>query len=249
MDKICKLLSKYDTFKLSKSKLYQELILDKEKLLKDSDVSIIFKDEFDLYKNEIILKSIKNKIMLETTFNNTYGLAMDYWDSLSYEQRLKLVNTDLDKIKKDIVSFVYDDKIIYIPIFDTSLNEMYANEITLLLIKKYRHLYKEYNKLIDLSLYDNRVFASDFSSLDFIKQNNQLICVYNKEFNKIYLIDKFKIMFSLSFNVDVENHKEQIATYLLEGNVKKLISYLVDNYLIDDKISKKLLKYNNKLDK
>ncbi len=128
MKKVCrKLAKKYYTplKKVNANKVFTAQMTDK---LKAYDLMREINDDLVYYQLEILYRGICNKECLEEMFLDAYVKMYDYWQDLDYQQRKHQVNVDLQPYLEQMCCFVYEGEVIYLPMFDRRMNQLYRED-------------------------------------------------------------------------------------------------------------------------
>ncbi|MEG0264714.1 MAG: hypothetical protein RSC93_05740 [Erysipelotrichaceae bacterium] len=251
MEKILKLCNKYYNLKYEKSLTYQTLYKELKVLNEKYHLTLYDGNEFDCFKNEILYHSLCNKIAFEECFLKTYVSMHDYWYDLDYKERKHQMNVDIDGMRASLPMFLYQDQCIYLPIFDEKMNRLYLDEMVLFDLKQYGKIRNEFKAYIKIPRYGKALYESKFTSLEFIKEIEDTTWVYARELNRLYCLenDQYKEMFCLNPDKDDASHVQLIKIVeLYHENLEiELIDYLIQEMFVDEKVSKKLKKYQHKL--
>lgn len=247
MDKIIKILNKKYKDKLSKQTFYKEKLDKMSKLLKEYNLPCNPKDEFAFFQTEVVYESIYNKKSLEDSYLDSYVEMHDFWNDLDYKEKKHQVNVDIARRCSHLKSFYKETTQIYIPMFDERMNTIYAEEIVMLDLKQYRRFIKDFKDIIKENYYGILPYQHDFTSAAYIRGNEQRFFLYQPQMNRIYIIEDYKCIESISFDperVDMVsmNHLEMLAQLYDERNVAGFVEALEQFNLVNERILKKLKK-------
>lgn len=247
MKKVIKLLSKYYETNISKEmKKKQDMI---KKLCKEYDLTFESKNDYSCFKNEVLYESLCNKMKFEETFQNAYGQMADFFDSLDYQTKKRLMNTEVDKVKKEMKKFQFMNKEIYIPVFDDKMNTIYSDEMALFTLKQYHSLIKNFKEHVKQNLYGEYPYQSGFSSAVYV-------CSYETGFvlkyeNNLYFIENDILVQKLSFSDKIKECDNGTISILVQlyrcGKTEEFIKFLMNYEFVEGKIYSKLEKYLNKM--
>lgn len=200
------------------------------------------KKEFDFYVNEINYHGIQNKQAIEKAFKTARINMDDYYDALSYEQKNKLMDYEIKKSLETLPCFKYEDEMIYIPFFDMHLNHVYNAEVPLFDLKKYADLMLFYKEKMQNNIYGYEVYASSFSSLQFVLKQDENCALYCDKRKKLYFLSNFEMEEYIvleNINLDI---MQNIASAYFNKNVDLFVELLLNNAVIDEKLYKKINK-------
>lgn len=236
---------------LEKTELYKEIEEYKDEL-NQMNAKVSIKDEFDMFDYEILMRSRKNQKSIDETYEMFYSLNQDALEYVSYEQRRKMFVSDLEFALKKLSFFEYNNQKIYIPHLEPRMNERYIHDYEMLLLKQHQEYLKNYsvNKKTIISLYGNRVYRTDFSSLEVVYEDNRHICLYYDEMHTIYIFQKETE--KLLNKIIIKDHKDdeetsisqvkEIASFVEEYKYKECLDYMHENHFIGEKTYKKMSK-------
>lgn len=180
MIKTLKLLQKYNGLNLNQRQLKSK-ILEIKRDFKVFNIEIKIKTECDYFEALIKHEALKNKQKFEKLYENERHQLLDIWDNLSYQERNKLIQLKLDEIKESCHFFKTDEnKVIWIPFFDTLLNGLYHNDIAIFELQQYYKLYKDFkDRQIDIRDYGFLPYTSSFIDVHVISsQKNRIVFYY-----------------------------------------------------------------------
>jgi len=251
MEKIYKLLHKHydiDLLKSSKVKAKREIM---EKTFKLYHIPYQEENELDYFNNEIIYQGIRNKQKIETAHFEGRVIMNDFYDTLDYEEKRRLMNYETSKAKASLPFIISEKKPIYIPFFDQRMNQIYDNEMVLFDIKKYSY-YKENFKqiMIDFKSYGNQFYQLNFCSAKLIYTQDDKLALFNEINNCIYFVDNSKLVNHLTLIKPLESFvlKEICYTFFNE-TIQMMVELLIRFELIKEKDIKKVNKLLKKVGK
>ncbi len=169
---------------------------------------------------------------------------IDYWQTLNYEERKRLVNIDINQAIQHLPYVTKDGKKIYLPCFNEKINTIYREEMVLFELKQYNRLRFECSHVIDKTKIDLNMVKAHFTSLEYIcgkEMNYWAYCPIN------YLLVKFvnnsieDYLPILRFNGDHQQLCELIKLYD-ENNEEMVLKFLVEYHLTSDKMEHKIVK-------
>lgn len=250
MNKVFNLCNKKYNLKYEKNPIYQTLYKNLTSLNEKYHLDLYNHNEFDCFRNEILYYSLLNKIAFEDCFLKTYVNMYDYWYDLLYQERKHQMNVDIDLMRTSLPCFQYQEQLIYLPFFDELMNQMYLEEMVLFDLKQYGKFRNEFKELIQIPRYGSALYDSDFTSLELIREKDSQIIVYSRAMNRLYFLENDQFVESISMISEKSDAtKEQLLKIIElyeEDNEIELINQLIDEGFVDEKLSKKLKKIQNK---
>lgn len=166
---ILRKIQKKDEIKLLKCDSVKRFIRENELYLKRYKIDFSIKKEEDFFYFECLIQTLKNKEAFEGSFVRAYDDMIDYWQTLNYEERKRLINIDIDKIKKDMPFVQRDGRRLYMPCMNEKINAIYENEMVLFELKQYNRLRFECKDMIDTDHLTLEMVLFHFTSLAFVK--------------------------------------------------------------------------------
>lgn len=252
MKNVREILAKKYHKSLRKVTSYKARLFEMQKLFKEYGIACVMKDEFSFFQIEIIYESILNKQRFEDTYLTTYVTMHDFWEDLDYQERKHQMNVDIDRMRKELKSFPFNNEEIYMPMFDERMNRLYTQEIVLLELKQYGRFQRKFDDVIQKDLYGINPYMYNFTSCLFICGDEKHFSIYNPDLNRLYFIEDFVCTSQLSFDpsksgdTDFETMKH-IAQLYMRQEEQELAKLLIDSNLINEHIKKKLNKYIQKM--
>lgn len=224
---------------------------DKMKLcLTEYGIPMEKKDDPSYFWLEIMYYSIQVKLRFEEVFLDTYVKMFDYWYDLTYLERKKQMNIDIDRLREQLPSFKAGEQDIYMPCFDKRFNNLYATEIVLLDLKQYHAFIRTFDKEIYEHLYGVDAFLYGCNSAEVVAQGEESFVLYHRGVNRLYVYRHDTYTHCLSFDPkqvpEEDSIIKQIAAYLLQEQEDEIIALLQDSELISKKMKQKLQKYQKK---
>lgn len=243
MDKLFEVLHKAYDKNFYKQKEVKAKKEEMEQLFKKWKIPYTFHDAYDYFHNEIIAKGIENKQAFENCHSETRVKMVDFYSTLNYDEKRRLMNREVELIEPKLPKRVVDGISIYVPFFDKRMNEIYHNEMVLYDIKKYGY-YKERfeNAMHDISMYGNVFYDEDFCSAKKVYEEANTFALYDAKLRCLYFIKDQKLVQHISFPVDVD-----IATLMklshvyFHNSTEVFVNALMDEQLILPKEKKKLI--------
>ncbi|OCN04604.1 hypothetical protein A4S06_10995 [Erysipelotrichaceae bacterium MTC7] len=243
MNKLLEVLHKAYDKDFYKQKAVKEKKQQMEETFKKWKIPYTFHHALDYFHNEIIMQGIKNKQAFETCHSETRVKMVDFYQTLNYDEKRRLMNREIELIEPNLPKRMVDDVAIYVPFFDKRMNEIYHNEMVLYDIKKYGY-YKERfeNAMQDIQNYGNIFYQEDFCSAKKVFEEDTKLALYYEPTHCLYFIKDGKLVEHLSFPVAVEALTlMQISYVYFHKSVEVLVNTLMDEQLILPKEKKKLI--------
>jgi len=213
-------------------------------------------DEASFFEALIQYEGLKNKQMLEATFEAERHELSEIWPNITYQERNKLVNIKINDLKNSLRYFKNDkNKIIWIPFFDELLNALYHNEMAIFDLDQYYRLYKHFKeRLIPVKTYGLAPYTSDFMDItDLISGSDHRIFYYHP-LKSIFILDaslrlkRIPLSKSMCQVHPLNRDLIQLANAVMSGDEKIYLNTLMTSPLISDKVKLKLNKvYKNVL--
>lgn len=247
------LLNKYRyPFQIHKTEVYKNLDKHKE-ILKEEGFSFSIKTMKEVFDGEIVLQGIMSKLKMDACYTAFVGNNYDTFDYINYDEKRKMFNHDMEVLCVDFPSFI-DPKsgiTIYIPFFESFINQRYKEDYQILTLKKHEEYLREYpRELSNISkLYGIHPYVSTFSSLQVVGKDDEYVYfyftesksvhVFDKEGNivdEINVVDKFN-----TFDPTIEQIQE-LLKYMLVNNDQDNLEYMHQHAFISDKAYKKINK-------
>lgn len=242
MDKILKKLHKKLDTNVEKDFALKKHIQEMDALFKKEGLTFDEKDKLVYFKKEIAYQGIQNKKAIEQAYLEGYTKMHDYFDSLEYSEKQRLMNVENEAIYTSLPKFEWDAQSIYIPFFDVKLNAIYEKETVLFSLKQYRSLFQNYKESVQENLYGLEVYKSSFSSFDFVYGYPTKYALYSQNLGRLYFVcDDVCVDF-----VSVKHMDDTIMVALSEAyfnqDKETFIASLETSENVDEKLAKKLRK-------
>lgn len=248
METLIKLLLKDNKQKLLKQLAYKQQWQKMKQVIPSSFFNTKIRTDFDYYTLEVIYQGILNKQTLQNRYEKTREQLYDLWDVLDNKERLLFINKDLNKIKPNLISFQFQDTTIWIPFFDTLLNNLYDHSMTVFELKQYHNLYESYkDRIIPIRFYGCTPFKAGFSKAQYLCGDDDCFVLYNPDINCMYRIQSYQEQLRLPLSLQLDNNQLQaVAQHLLTDNVNALYEFFIEHELCSPKVLKKIIKHYRK---
>lgn len=253
MKSLLELLNKTYDKKLADHKQYKQELENMKKVLKEYEVLCSESSDADCFRYELIYRSIQIKQRFEDTFFDTYVKMFDYWYDLTYLERKKQMNVDIEQLKSGLISFPFEQEEIFMPSFDAKFNHLYNTEIVLLDLKQYHAFIRTFHAEVKENLYGVLPYEKGFSSCQVITQMGNSFVLYQPLIHRLYVYEDgvMKRWCSLCEKQGEpagEELKEAAMLFMLDRE-QDLAASLLQSSLINDKMKKKITKWMKKFQK
>ncbi|MGX8834214.1 hypothetical protein ACWG0P_08365 [Amedibacillus sp. YH-ame6] len=243
---------KYDST-ITKRKNMKKTWKSMIEMMEERSIKVPGNSDTDFFQSELIVQSIHIKEKFEEVFLDTYVSMHDYWYDLTYQERKKQMNIEIDKLKSELPFFSYDSQEIYMPCFDAKFNHLYTDEIVLLDLKQYHTFIRTFASQVLCNVYGVLPFQYGFSSARVIIQNEYGFVLYHKTVNRLYVYHKDTFVKALSLCPEKLPENDDVlillAKELLLDNEDELIDILMESTLVSKRMIKKLHKLKAKKQK
>ncbi len=184
-------LSKYSrSFDYKKTELFREYRKNSSSL-KEKGYDLKIKSSFDLYKYQIIMRTLENETEIITSMKSMIVENDDLIKYLNYQERRNLYRVEMSAIVAKMRHLQYDSPI-YLPCFDRLVNGHFLNDYETLSLKKYQEILNSDNRCFSdmFACYGYDLYSSEFCDLKLLDSNDELVIYYSKDFEVMYIIDK-----------------------------------------------------------
>lgn len=250
MQNFIELLNKTYDKHLCDKKAFYKPFKKQAALLQEYQINVAMKTDCDIFQCEIILYSIHVKQAFEAVFLDTYVTMFDYWYELTYLERKKQMNLDIERLMDTLPSFMIEDSRIFMPCFDASFNRLYTEEIVLLDLKQYHVFMNTFVDQIHPGLYGVEPYRQACSSAQVLATGSHAFVLYHPLVHRFYHYLDGACVNTLSLDPknDKEEdaaHRELAALFLLQDE-DALLQMLVEKDFVHAKMKKRLQKYQLK---
>lgn len=240
---ILKKIQKKDEIRLLKCDAVKRFIKDHEYFLKRYQIDLSIKEDEDFFYFECLIQTLKNKEMFEGSFVRSYDDMSDYWQTLNYEERKRMINTDIDQIKKDLPFVLRHDQRLYLPCMNEKINAIYENEMVLFELKQYNRLRFDCKDMIDASSLTLEMVRDHFTSLEYVQGDEKDYWAYCPLNHMIYhfMTDRIQETFPLvGFNGKAYELVEWIE--LFKKDEDACLNMMIEKEWISAKMRHKAIK-------
>ena len=236
-------IRKNDWMKLLKCNEIKKFVKENSIYLTRYNISLPIKTDIEYFYFEALVQTLKNKEVFEGSFVKSFDDMFDYWQTLTYEEKKRMINADLEKNIKDLKCIHLNDRKYYLPVMNDKINAIYENEMVLFELKQYNKLRFDCKDMIDKYEITLPMIQSSFTSLEYIQGEELDYYCYCKVNHLIYhfvdskIVEVFPI---LGFNGNIEELKEFLLLY--QTDEIACIQLLMDKKWISEKMIKKMIK-------
>lgn len=236
-------IRKNDWMKLLKCNEIKKFVKENSIYLTRYNISLPIKTDIEYFYFEALVQTLKNKEVFEGSFVKSFDDMFDYWQTLTYEEKKRMINADLEKNIKDLKCIRLNDRKYYLPVMNDKINAIYENEMVLFELKQYNKLRFDCKDMIDKYEITLPMIQSSFTSLEYIQGEELDYYCYCKVNHLIYhfvnskIVEVFPI---LGFNGNIEELKEFLVLY--QTDEIACIQLLMDKKWISEKMIKKMIK-------
>lgn len=241
---LLKKVQKNDRCKLLKCDFVKKYIKENSLYLNRYKITCPIKKEDDFFYFEALIQTLKNKEIFEGAFVKAYDDMIDYWQTLTYEERKRLVNADLEKTIATLPYVQSEQQKLYLPCMNDKINVIYEKEMVLFELKQYNRLCFDCKDMIDKSNVTFDMVKSNFVSLNYVQGDQNDYWCYCKinhtlyHFNHTLIMDSFPIV---NFNGEVHELCEFIQFYENKDE-ESSIHLLINKDWLSDRMKKKVIK-------
>lgn len=191
MKKLSNLLNANIKRTFTSSSIEKTLAASYEKQWQKQGQKVSLKSEMDLIQSSVIFRSLDNKMKLENAYLLVRDDLNDFWNTLDYLERKRIVNIDMQKTLDNLPSFFYKKwgKDVYISFFDERINDLYQNEMVMFELRQYAqlaHQFKEF--IVNEGNFDFDMYNGKFVPTLFLGKELDTTVLYNETLHKIYVI-------------------------------------------------------------
>lgn len=236
-------IMKREKIELLKCKSVKTFIKENQEPFRFYKIDCPIKDE-DYFYFESLVHTIQNKETIENAFIKIFDDMRDYWQTLTYEERKKLVNIELHEKIKDLIYVPCGTKRNFLPHIDEKMNRIYEDEMVLFELKQYNALRFDFKHLIQQSQLNQEMVQYGFTSLKFIEGNQEDYMAYCPINQTLYHFKNYGIVNSLTLVGFHEAWDDlKIFIHLLRNEDENgCCSFLMDKKWVSEKSCRKIEK-------
>lgn len=197
MKKLIKILSQENKLNLRNTPKLRVLSNEIRRSFLVYGIQIKIRTDAEFFDGLIQYQGLINKNAFEECFERERRNMIDLWNHLSYQEKNRLINIELNDLKNSLKFFKdKDGKITWIPFFDELLNALYHNEIAILELNQYFKLYKQFK--------DRRVSQIHYGWYPYHAQFMDISVIYETTHLKFFYYEPLRSLFKLDLNMVLE---------------------------------------------
>jgi len=252
MKKILKILTQENKITLKNNLKLRTLCIEIRRSFLMFGIQIKLNTEADFFDALIQYQGLTNKRVFEDCFENERRKIIDLWDHLSYQEKNKLINVELNDLKNTLRYFKdKNGKVTWIPFFDELLNALYHHEIAIFELDQYFKLYKQFK--------DRRVHQHYYGWYPYQTQFIDITEVFENEDIKLFYYEPLKSLFKLDRSMKIERwpldktlcqiHPLKkdllaLANVIVSHQEEAIVKHILESMLFSDKTKRRIkLKY------
>lgn len=255
MKKLSNLLNKAIKRTFNSSSVERTLASQYEKEWIKQGKKLTLKTELDYIRASVIYRSLDNKQKLEASYILVRDGLNDFWNTLDYTERKRIVNIDMQKTMESLPSF-FSKKWgvdVFISFFDERLNELYSSEMVMFELRQYNqltHQYKEF--IVDNGDFDFDVYNGEFVPTLYLNKEGNKVVLYNKTLQKLFVVEgeevySFPLLDSSANNKAVTNEiLLPLADLLIKNDMQEFMKLAKSFGLYSESFTEGILKKYNK---
>lgn len=246
-----KILQKKYHKSLSGLKIHKKSMRKMSRTLEEFGITIDGKRDIDYFQMEIVFQSLKIKHQFEDIFFEVYTRMCDYWEDLTYLERKKQMNIEIQQLKNNLPCFTFHDEKIYMPCFDERFNHLYNTEIVLLHLKQYHLFITKFANLVQRNLYGKLPYQHNFSSAVCVADREQDFILFHTDMNRFYVFkeNRYHCMFPFHIKKTIPDEVvKEMGIAILKNDEKHILKLIEESHCVSKGILKKLQKLQHKKD-
>lgn len=210
--------------------------------LQECSIPVEGNDDIYFFRYEIVMHSLRVKARFEEVFFDVYVHMHDYWYDLTYQERKKQMNIDIDHVKQELIGFEEEGSMIYMPCFPITFNHLYTDEIVLLDLKQYHVFIRQFAQQIHHDLYGVKPYNYGFSSAQVVYQKGRDFILYHPLVHRFYRFVDNQFTMALSLDPRRAAMDEETLHVLADAFAKMEEDVLIEILLSHDLLSKRMKK-------
>lgn len=241
---LLKKIQKNDEIRLLKCDEVKRFIKNNDIYLKRYKLEYSIKRDEDFFYFECLIQTLKNKEAFEGCFVKAYDDMIDYWQALNYEERKRLINIEIDQIKKNMNRVIKENQSFYLPCMNEKINRVYDQEMVLFELNQYNRLRFDCRDQIEVYHLNFEMIQAHFTSLQLVKGNEDDYWAYCPINHTLYHFvlnresDKFTF---IGFNGHLSEFWDFID-FFEEGDEDGCLLIMIKNEWISQKMIQKMEK-------
>lgn len=229
-----KALNKYrSSFSLQKSNLYKEVESHKQSILEEG-FPYTNKNIDSIFILEVLYKGIANKQIIEDAYYTFVSHNFDIFEHITYHEKQKMINHDIQQVIQSLPSFKKGECNIFIPYLEDFINQRYIHDFQMITLKQHRDYINNYPRKIEniCQLFGMKSYISNFSSLQFIGQDDSHYYFYFEENTTVYIFNE-NYEIQEEFSIVDQYHKYVPSLDEVKKIVQKVLETKEDQEVID----------------
>lgn len=240
MKQLIKLCEKDSDINLFKIEACKRQITLMQNLFKADKLNLTIKTDLEFFYAQFIYRCILSKQGFETVFFKSCYEMNDFWSTLNYLEKKRLINIEIDQLKETLPYVVRNDKKVYIPMFDERMNDIYRDEMVLFELKQYAQLRFEYESLIVQKTLSSDVIEQGFTDLILIGEGEHILFCFCMLNHRLYVLENGLMKFSLPLS-QCEQPSEliELLPILIQEDECKALALILEHKWLHEKVLRK----------
>lgn len=235
--KLCEKDSNENLFKIEACKRQITLMQNQ---FKADKLSLTIKTDLEFFYAQFIYRCILSKQGFETVFFKSCYEMNDFWSTLNYLEKKRLINIEIDRLKETLPHVVRNDKKVYIPMFDERMNDIYRDEMVLFELKQYAQLRFEYESLIIQKSLSSDVIEQGFTDLILIGEGENILFCFCMLNHRLYVLENGSMKFSLPLSQCKKTSELiELLPILIQGDEGKALELILERKWLQEKTLRK----------
>lgn len=214
------------------------------------NIALAINNEQQYFEALIMHEGLRNKQALEQAFEDARRDLYDMWETLSFQERNRLVALKSMDVKNSLHHVVFNEDVIFIPFFDRLLNALYHKELAILELPQYFKLYKQFkDRLEPIQNYGFTLFDEKLISIKNVVVKSHVRVFYYHPFKSLYVVDesftlkRYALSKALCQAQPLSSDLKTLAKALLHEDEVLQIEAFLESPLVTPQTKKKLQKY------
>lgn len=235
--KLCEKDSNENLFKIEACKRQITLM---QELFKADKLNLTIKTDLDYFNAQFIYRCILSKHAFETVFFKSCYEMNDFWSTLNYLEKKRLINIEINQLMETLPYVVRNDKKVYIPMFDERMNDIYRDEMVLFELKQYAQLRFEYESLITQKTISSDVIEQGFTDLMLVGEGENVLFCFCMLNHRLYVLENGDMKFSLPLSqCDKPSELAELLPLLIQADEVKALEVILEHQWLQEKALRK----------
>ncbi|PXX76895.1 hypothetical protein [Dielma fastidiosa] len=240
MKQLIKLCEKDQREPLFKTQGCREQLPLIQSQFKADKLNLPIKSDLEFFYAQFLYRCILSKQAFETVFFKACYEMNDYWSSLNYLEKKRLINIEIDALKAALPYVMRNHKQVFIPMFDERMNDIYRDEMVLFELKQYAQLRYEYASLITQKSLSADVIAAGFTELELIGEAEEQCFCFCKLNHRLYVLSNGQASYSLSLSQCAEpSELAELLPYLIQADERGALQLILSRQWLSEKALRK----------